>query len=522
VVVSQPFRFRVLLGSVFPAVALLVGACSDSSMGVQVPELRVTTSTTGTDLDPDGYALSVDGDPGRSVGVTDTLDVTGLTDGDHQVSLGGVIENCTVQGDNPRTVHIVSGSTAEAAFLVMCGPLGGAVTVMTVTTGEQPDTDGYSVMVDDSPALPAGVNDAVTISQLTAGTHQVTLTGIAANCTLQEDNPQAVTVTPGETAAVTFTLHCPVAVVSRWSPMTSGTRFSLVDVWGFSGSDVFTVGQSDNTFESVILHFDGNAWSRQLDRKDIVLNAIWGSSATDMYSVGFDAFASNPQVILHFDGQQWQKLTPPPTDPNLQVFYESVWGSSASDVFIVGSFFSDPDFVGSVVVHCDGTQCAFMGTPQVDFLTLEGVWGSSPTDVYAVGNVNSPDTQGGIGTILHFDGHAWTKVFERDGVDFTGVSGSGGSDVVAVGGDGVVFRYDGTQWSSEQSGTTRLLFNVWSSSPSNAFAVGENGLILHWAGPGKGWTSTTVQAGNLLGVWGSAAADVFAVGVGGRILHGTP
>jgi hypothetical protein len=304
--------------------------------------------------------------------------------------------------------------------------------------------------------------------------------------------------------------------------MPSGTRFSLVDVWGVSASDVFTVGQSDSTFVSTILHYDGTAWSSQLDRENIVLNAIWGSSPTDVYSVGFDAFASNPQVILHYDGQEWRSMTGPPTDPAVQVFFESVWGSSASDVFIVGSFFSEPDLKGSVVVHCDGTQCAFMGAPQVDFLTLEDVWGSSPTDVYAVGHVNFPDQVGGTGTILHFDGQAWTRVFERDGVAFTSVWGTGSDNVVAAGGDGVVFRYDGTQWRPEQSGTSRFLYDTWSSSPSSAFAVGENGLIIHSAGPGKPWTTTTVLADNLFGVWGSSGADVFAVGEGGKILHGTP
>jgi photosystem II stability/assembly factor-like uncharacterized protein len=173
-------------------------------------------------------------------------------------------------------------------------------------------------------------------------------------------------------------------------------------------------------------------------------------------------------------------------------------------------------------VHCDGTQCGFIGAPQVDFLSLEDVWGSSPTDVYAVGTANLPDQEGGTGTILHFDGQTWSTVFERDGVEFTSVWGTGSDNVVAAGGDGVVFRFDGRQWRSEQSGTRRFLFETWSSSPSNAFAVGENGLILHSAGPGKEWSSTMVRADNLFGVWGSSGSDIFAVGEGGKILHGTP
>jgi hypothetical protein len=520
--VSQPLPCRFLLGSVLSAVVLLVGACGDRDTGVEVPDLQVTTSTTGTDLDPDGYSLSVDGDEGRAVGATDTLELTGLSAGDHDVSLGGVIENCTVQGENPRTVHIASGSTSQTDFLVVCGQLGGVMIVTTVTTGEAPDTDGYGVTVDDGPGRPAAANEALTIGGLTSGSHQVALTGIAANCRLQEDNPQAVTVTVGDTVTVSFTLDCPVATVSHWSPIPSGTPFSLVDVWGTSGSDVFAVGQSDDVFESTVLHFDGSAWSSQLDRKDIVLNAIWGSSGSDVYAVGFDAFAQEPALILHFDGTDWRNLDGPPVSPDIPVFFKSVWGSSATDVFIVGIF--DVSFAnqGSVVVHCDGTQCNFMGDPVADFLELADVWGSSPTDVYAVGNVNTPDGEEHIGTILHFDGLTWSAVFQRDGVHFTSISGTGASDVVAVGWDGIIFRYDGTQWRREPSGTKQFLDEVWSTEPSAAYAVGERGLILHSAGPGQPWTSTRVQSDFLFGVWGSSGADVFTVGQGGKIFHGTP
>jgi hypothetical protein len=519
--VSQPLPYRFLVGSVLPAVVFLV-ACGDRDTGVEAPDLQVTTSTTGTDLDPDGYSLSIDGDQGRAVGVTDTLELSGLTAGSHDVLLGGVIENCTVQGENPRTVNIVSGSTGQADFIVVCGPLGGVMIVTTVTTGEQPDADGYALTVDDGPPRPAAANDALTIGGLAAGSHQVALAGIASNCRLQGDNPRAVTVTAGDTVAVPFTLDCPVETVSQWSPMTSGTRFPLVGVWGASGSDVFAVGQSDNVFESAILHYDGNAWSTQLDRKNIVLNDIWGSSGTDVYAVGFDAFAQEPALILHFDGNRWRDLAGPLVDPSIPVFFQSVWGSSASDVFIVGSFELDFGDHGSVLVHCDGTHCAFIGEPQVNFLGLVDVWGSSPTDVYAVGNVNTPDSEGDTGTILHYDGQTWTTVLQRDGVHFTSVSGTGANDVLAVGWNGVIFRYDGTQWRSAPSGTHQFLYGVWAAAPSSAFAVGATGLILHSAGPGSPWTSTKVRTEFLFGVWGSSAVDVFAVGQGGTIFHGTP
>ena len=43
---------------------------------------------------------------------------------------------------------------------------------------------------------------------------------------------------------------------------------------------------------------------------------------------------------------------------------------------------------------------------------------------------------------VHYDGQTWTTVFQRDGVHFTGVSGTGANDVLAVGWNGVIFRYE--------------------------------------------------------------------------------
>jgi hypothetical protein len=71
------------------------------------------------------------------------------------------------------------------------------------------------------------------------------------------------------------------------------------------------------------------------------------------------------------------------------------------------------------------------------------------------------------------------------------------------------------------SGTTTWLSGVWGSSGSDVFAVGGSGTILHYGG--STWSPMTSGTTNpLSGVWGSSSTDVFAVGatqVGGTILH---
>jgi hypothetical protein len=61
-----------------------------------------------------------------------------------------------------------------------------------------------------------------------------------------------------------------------------------------------------------------------------------------------------------------------------------------------------------------------------------GVWGSSPSDVFAVG------TTGNTGFIDHFDGSAWTQVFDSP-TSLYSVWGAGGGVVLAVGEQGLMY-----------------------------------------------------------------------------------
>jgi Tol biopolymer transport system component len=82
--------------------------------------LTVSIGTTGTDLDPDGYSLSVDSGVGQAVAVNGAVTVSGLSAGGHSVTLAGVTTNCTVSGTNPRAVIIATSVTTSVAFDVAC------------------------------------------------------------------------------------------------------------------------------------------------------------------------------------------------------------------------------------------------------------------------------------------------------------------------------------------------------------------------------------------------------------------
>jgi hypothetical protein len=91
-----------------------------------------------------------------------------------------------------------------------------------------------------------------------------------------------------------------------------------------SDSDIFAVGQN-----GTILHYNGSAWIQMDSGTASTLNAVWGSSSSDVYAVGFDSGGSG--TILHYDGSSWQEQ-----ETGIGSVLNGMWGSSAaSDIFAV-------------------------------------------------------------------------------------------------------------------------------------------------------------------------------------------
>jgi len=88
------------------------------------------------------------------------------------------------------------------------GPSTGNVVIRASTTGPGLDPDGYVVAVDGGAGQSLPMNGAVTFNQLSVGSHQFLLSGVATNCTLLSPNPATVAVTARDTAQTTFQLSC--------------------------------------------------------------------------------------------------------------------------------------------------------------------------------------------------------------------------------------------------------------------------------------------------------------------------
>jgi probable HAF family extracellular repeat protein len=205
--------------SLLAAGAVLIGlSCGGGDVTAPTTgSLEITTATSGSEPDIDGYAVTVDGGGAASIASNGSVRRDNLESGSHSVHLAGMAANCGVDGDNPRSVTVTPGGTATASFSISCDPTPpptGTIEVTTATTGSQPDPDGYTVNLDGGAAHPIETNATITIAAVVPGGRSVALASLARNCSVEGDNPRQVTVIAGQGAIVNFAVSC-VTVAPR-------------------------------------------------------------------------------------------------------------------------------------------------------------------------------------------------------------------------------------------------------------------------------------------------------------------
>lgn len=173
---------------------------------------------------------------------------------------------------------------------------------------------------------------------------------------------------------------------------------------------------------------------------------------------------------------------------------------------------------GDPPVGCSADAwCWQFPTPQGN--SMWATWGSGPSDVWGVGE---------SGTILHFDGKAWSMVRSPTNSALYGIWGSSPSNIFAVGNRGTVIHWDGTTWSPLPLGAAGAqvarLFGVWSADGSEVWFVGDHvtagTAILQWNGTTA--TRFNVPAGvskGLRAIWGTGKTSIYAAGESGTLLR---
>src|ERR1700738_3823212 len=93
----------------------------------------------------------------------------------------------------------------------------------------------------------------------------------------------------------------------QWTTIASGSLDYLNSVWGSSASDVWSVGGSAGAGGT--LHYNGTAWSIVPSGTTQTLYNVWGTSASDVWAVG----GSSAATVMHYNGTAWSTALAGPT-----------------------------------------------------------------------------------------------------------------------------------------------------------------------------------------------------------------
>lgn len=356
----------------------------------------------------------------------------------------------------------------------------------------------------------------------------------------------------GATGAVSSSESLPAAPPVPGSVASTGNLSAVAvvsasDAWAVSGVD------SGLPFGNVIVHWNGSRWRQvpdSLSETDALLS-VAATSASDAWAVGGTVpgetgkGATHYTIILHWDGRAWTRL-PRPLGGTLF----SVAARSRGDAWAVG----DSPLLASetgppLIEHWDGKAWTVTPSPDVANAALDAVAAISPSDAWAVGTSGAGSFVSGV-LIEHWDGKAWTRVRSPAVANgsLVAVAAVSASDVWAVGSTGgyvrdgswipyrgLVEHWNGRTWTVVPSPGLRggSLAGVAAISPRDAWAVGSvtggpdvvNGaigwsadtssktLIEHW--DGRTWRQVSSREpgqSSLSGVAAASASDAWAVG----------
>jgi hypothetical protein len=195
-------------------VLLAASGCGSSESPPPSPakgSIQVTSSTTGTNPDVDGYTVRLDGGTAQRIGANGPLALPDIATGAHSLTIGDIAGNCTLAQANPAPVTVVANEATAVALSVSCAATSGLIHVVVQTTGSTTDPDGYGLEDPQGTVRPIGINGDMTVmSPLGAAT--VSLTDVYPECVVTgPGNPAHVTVQ----ADVTLELLLPVVCTAE-------------------------------------------------------------------------------------------------------------------------------------------------------------------------------------------------------------------------------------------------------------------------------------------------------------------
>jgi len=398
--------------------------------------VNVRSVTSGADLDPDGYRVVVNGDVGPFLEANGSVPIPGLEAGTHTVGLAGLSDNCFIDGTAVQDVALGTSDTVSVDFTITCQPVGSLV-VTTTTSGSDPDTDGYQVLVEPGEGQAIGTSGALTLS-VPAGRRTVILTGVKGNCSAVGSLRQEVTVQADQVASVAFNVTC-------------APDFRPSGVIAFA--DAATVGAQSAIW---VANADGSGRIRITDGQSYDTHPAWSPDGTRL---AFTRLSENGSAIhvVNADGSNLQRRTvtgqayhPAWSPDGTKIVYTDengfIYLSEADGDWTVPAYLGFVDeWSGHPAWSPDGTTIAF----------VRGSFGFA-SSIYlmdADGSDPRPLTTGSSQT------QYLMPKWSRDGQEVVAVA-------VTLNDDGLVWGHSVAFIRADGSGTTGIATTGWAEWPS--------------------------------------------------------
>jgi Tol biopolymer transport system component len=442
----------------------------------------VTVTTTGSDLDQDGYASTIWAGAGKPPVAQATIANNGsftadnLEPGAHSIWLEGISLNCKDSESGPlgapgaplsKSVSVEAGQRATLLFEITCRPVGaGTLGVTTSTTGADIDADGYLFSINGGPGQAIGANATVTIPNLVdTAFYSVELKGVRGNCRQLQPSYQwwgvlaADAVTPAafsiECEAATFT---PAGTIAFVSATDNGSAIWISNADGTDRVQL-TDGAAYDTYPT---------WSPDGQRLAFTRDENGGS---DIYVMNADG---SQQTRLTFVGDGW--------DPDWSPDGELIAFRHSGGVYVTAADPGARGFLQRVGAHTflsgspawspDGSRIAFVGS------TPGGTLG----ELYVIdadgSGLRKVDLDAGAGSIVQ--GPAWSP--------------DGHTIAVSVAADPLA----GQVWLVNEDGSgSRVVAEGWSPvwSPDGSGLAFQRGETVRYVGTDGGASIETIESG---------------------------
>lgn len=334
-----------------------------------VGTVEITTTTTGTDLDADGYTVQLPGVTPTTLVANGAKTFSNVRVGTFPVTLGGVSRNCAVDGP-AQVANITYGGTVKLSFTVRC-VISGTLQITAVTTGDDIDADGYIVAlrIDNSGgtvhvAVPS--NGTANVSGMLPGTYGVTLSGLSPNCAIGGALANVIVVPAGTETRLALTIRCAVVkhIVFVHGSGTA-TEIHLINsngtgskqltssagrdedpAWSPDGSRIVFTSERDGNREIYIMNADGGNVTRVTNQAGPDSRPAW---SPDGNRIAFQTERDgNSEIyVMNIDGSGLTRLT-----NNTSVDAEPAWSPDGTRI----AFRSQRDGNGAIwVMNANGT-----------------------------------------------------------------------------------------------------------------------------------------------------------------------